>query len=414
MLFGWETESRGFGFHANHSKMPHFEYHGEAPACILANTGAGKGRDFIIPNILTHKGSLVLTDPKGELFATTSRRRRELGQQVIALDPWQVMLKYGGALNFFDLFKLKGSFLESDSEMLASMLSTGHQFQSDPFWTDTATGIISGLIAHIASTEENPTISHLRSYLYHDDLDYKLAVILDEKKFRTQLAHDEFVAYLNHPTDKTRPCVHSTAVTYCKALGSPEVARCLESSSIDLADVVAGEPFTIYIIIPPDKLNSHKALLRVWIATLMTAVMRRKVIPEQKTLFILDEAAQLGTFEPLLTATTLLRSYGLQLVSIWQTLAQLKSRYPLDWQTILDNCGVIETFGISHYGTAKEMGDFIGMSPQELMSMSPDEAAISVRGQGTRVIRRVNYLRDRQFAGLFDRNPYYLGKSPSR
>ena len=415
MIIGREIQQRGFGFQPNHKTKPLFEYDGEAPATIIASTGAGKGRDFIIPNMLTFKGSIVAIDPKGELFAVTSRRRREMGQQVIALDPWQLRVKHGCALNFFDLFKLEGSFLESDSEMLASMLATGHYIQNDPFWTDTATGVISGLIAHIASTEENPTFTHLRSYLHHDDLDYKLATILDAKATKSQLAHDEFVAYLNHPTDKTRPCVLSSATTFVKALGSPEVSKCLDSSSIDLADVVAGKPFTIYIIIPPDKLNSHKALMRVWVATLLTAVMRRKVIPEHKTLFILDEAAQLGSnFEPLLTAATLLRSYGLQLVTIWQSLAQLASRYPLDWKTILDNSGIIETFGLSHFGTAKELGDFIGMNPQELMSMSPDEAAISVRGQGTRVIKRPNYLRDRVFQGMADPNPLFAGKSPSR
>ena len=39
--------------------------------------------------------------------------------------------------------------------------------------------------------------------------------------------------------------------------------------------------------------------------------------------------------------------------------------------------------------------------------MKADEAVLSIRGEGTRKIRRLNYLRDRMFEGMADANPYY-------
>ena len=103
------------------------------------------------------------------------------------------------------------------------------------------------------------------------------------------LARDEFVAYLSAPSDKTRPCIRSTACTYVKAMGSSRVADALGPSTFDLGDVVAGAPLTVYLVIPPEKLASHRGLLRLWVGTLLTAVTRRRHIPRRRTLFLLDE-----------------------------------------------------------------------------------------------------------------------------
>ena len=185
-------------------------------------------------------------------------------------------------------------------------------------------------------------------------------------------------------------------------MATDDVARSMENSTISLRRVLAGEPITLYIIIPPEKLHSHRALLRLWVGVLLNTILKRQFQPEHRTLFILEEAAQLGTFPPLLTATTLMRAYGLQLITVWQNLAQLKSRYPDDWTTILDNCEVIMSFGLGHYGSACELGAYCGFDPARLLELRPDEAAVSIRHHKPQFIRRMNYLRDAMFRGMFD------------
>ena len=49
-------------------------YEGDAPTCVIAPTGSGKGRDFLIPNLLTYPGPIIALDPKGELSAVCARR----------------------------------------------------------------------------------------------------------------------------------------------------------------------------------------------------------------------------------------------------------------------------------------------------------------------------------------------------
>jgi type IV secretion system protein VirD4 len=347
-------------------------------------------------------------DIKGELFHITSRYRSQMGQHIVALDPFQMVTTRGDSLNPLDMLMLPKSDFESDSEMLTSLLATGNEFRDDPFWNVTANGLISGLIAHIASyPPKERHLGQLRAWLYHDDLDMAIATMLDKHQVRSRMARDQFVGYLAAPPERTRPCIRATACSYTGALGSQQVVKSLQASTFRLQDVYDGRPLSIYIVIPPDKLESHKSLLRLWVGTLLTAVMRRENIPRQRTLFLLDEVAQLGAMSMLRQAITLLRGSGLQTWTFWQDWSQLRQLYPNDWQAIVNNAGVLQVFGINNSNQAREWGELLGLSPQELDQLKRDEAAVRRQGQGSAVCRRPDYLNDPEFAGRFDDNPRF-------
>jgi type IV secretion system protein VirD4 len=423
LLLGWgsDRDRAPFGFASpadagDHDPRQPLVYRGDGHLATVAPTGAGKGRGVIIPNLLSYRGPVIVIDPKGENYQVTARRRRELGQQVVVLDPFRVVTDRSDRLNPLDIFDLDRSILDCDAEMLASLLAVGHHFSTDPFWNDSANGIVSGLIAHVASTSPPPerTLNKVRSFVYADDLDYTLAVMLDTKAVTSQFARDEIVAYLSHPSDKTRPSVRSTVSTYIKALGSEAVAASLEPSSFALRDVVEGKPLSIYLVIPPEKLESHRALLRLWVGTLLTAVARRRHIPRQRTLFLLDECAQLGTMPALRQAVTLLRGYGLQVWSFWQDLSQLRLLYPQEWQTMLNNCGVVQTFGVASHLMAREWGEVLGQDPHEMRTVPAEDALVLINDQGLSRCRRPDYLRDKAFAGMFDPNERFALLAVSR
>lgn len=414
LLLGWDAEdltNRPFGFapvsrRIRRGNPPPLTYRGDSHLMTVAPTGAGKGRGVIIPNLLSYQGPVITIDPKGENYQVTARRRREMGQRVVVLDPFHVVTPKSDRLNPMDIFDLEKSILDCDAEMLASMLSVGHHFADDPFWSDSASAIMAGLIAHIASTspKKDRNLNTLRGLIYHDDMDYTLASLLDKEEVTNKMARDEIVAYLSHPAERTRPSVRSTASTYIKVLGSREVAGTLENSSFPLQDIVDGKPLSIYIVIPPEKLDSHKALLRLWVNTLLTAVISRKRIPTQRTLFLLDECAQLGSLPALKQAITLLRGYGLQIWSFWQDLSQLRLLYPQDWETILNNSAVLQTFGVANHLMASEWSKVVNWDAQDLHELDPEEALVMIQGQGCQRCRRPDYLLDPAFAQQFDPN----------
>jgi type IV secretion system protein VirD4 len=380
-------------------------YDGDGPLLSCAPTGSGKGRGVLIPNILTYPGQIIVVDIKGELYQTTSRRRREMGQQVVVLDAFHLVTDRCDSLNALDLLGLPRADTDSDAEMLASLLAVGNEYSTDPFWNTTANGLIAGLIAHIASyPPKERHLGQLREWLYHPDMDLAIARMLDDNAVKSRMARDKFVAYLAAPHEQTRPCIRTMACSYINALGSDQVIDTLRTSSFRLQDVYDGKPLSIYIVIPPEKLESHRSLLRLWIGTLLTAVMRRTVMPRQRTLFLLDECAQLGSLPILRQAITLLRGSGLQTWTFFQDLSQLRQLYPNDWQTIVNNSGVLQVFGITNRHMAKEWGELLGRQPEELAQLDKDDAFILRQGQESFACRRPDYLHDEMFAGLFDAN----------
>jgi type IV secretion system protein VirD4 len=418
LFLGWDGTSHKptMGFRptaAGAADRQPLTYTGDGHLLTVAPTGAGKGVGAIIPALLTYPGSVIVTDIKGENYQVTARHRREMGQQVVVLDPFGLVTQKADKLNPFDLFGVPGSDPESDAEMLAAQLAVGHEFSTDRYWEDTGRGLVSGLIADVAtsSVPEKRNLCTLRELLYNDDLDYTLAVALDtRKKNMSPLARDEFVAYLAAPADKTRPCIRTTATTFVKCLGSTAVSRSLERSTFHLNDLLHNKPMTVYLVLPPEKLHSHRALLRLWVVTLLTTVMRRTRLPKLRTLFLLDEAAQLGSLDLLPQAVSLLRGYGLQLWTFWQDLSQMMKLYPNNWESLVNNAAVLQAFGVPGHASRNSWRIILGDHDAQLASeLHTEEMLVAIAGKPTARHTRANYLTDKAFAGRFDANQRFLG-----
>ena len=392
------------------AELPNIEISDELPVLTFAPIGSGKGTGAVIPTLLSNPRTMIVLDPKGENFAVTARRRIELGHKVFALDPFNIMTKQSAALNPLDLLSLPDVCVESEAVTLASAI--GHDFQSkrESFWDQHALGLISGLVALAASGYYPPNLTTVRNHLVGQDpigMIYEALNLLAEKKATHTMAYRELAAFLHQSERETRPSVLASAGAYAKIFNSDRVMQSLEKSTLKLKDVVNGKPLTVYMIIPSSKLHSHRALLRLWFTTIIIAIQSRKVRPAESTLLLIDECAQLGKFELLQTVVTLCRGYGVQPWLFFQSLFQLKENYGESWRTFVDNAGAIQAFGFANMFGVEEWGKFFGRSPDQLLSMSPQDQLLYVSGKGTFDSRRMNYLIDKEFEGMFDPNPYF-------
>ena len=420
ILLGQAAAPRPLGF-TTHSgsesaRTEARNYTGESHLCTVAPTRSGKGVSVIIPNLLTYPGPVVVFDPKGENYMVTSRRRRELGHRVIKLDPFGLTPGDSDALNPFDLLDLPhAGDVDSNSQTLGELLSTGIRGMREPFWDISGTAFASGLIA-MAATQGDASkrhLNHVVELLTASDIVYGLAVILDTlgKKI-SKLAYRETACVLQMP-EITRGGVLATTQSYFKPLSTESVSRCVAKSTFALQDVVEGALLSIYIILPPNRIRSHRGLLKLWIGTLMAAIFTRQSRPEFKTLFILDEVAQLESFPLLESLITLSAGYSVMVHTFWQDLAQLKTFYPESWKTILNNCGVIQAFGFNNRDMASQWGDYFDHGSGQLRAMTADQQILSIHGQGETICQRLNYLTDPRFSGMFDANPLHVAAKTS-
>ena len=420
-ILGWQTVNRpAFGFAPSQSPSSEASLQAldvDGHLMTVAPTGAGKGRGVLIPNLLTYAGPVFVIDPKGELYNVTAERRRQLGQHVVRLDPFRITGSDTDALNPFDVLSLPGADLELDSYWLASSLTVNGAISKDPFWNETATAFIGGLITYLATqSHERRTLNELRRMLHADDTIYNLAVVLDTQgKDMNPLAKQEIAAVLQMP-DVTRGGALATAISFLKPFASQQAAEAFQPSTVPLEDVISGRPLSIYITIPPDKLRSHRALIKLWVGTLLKAIMARTQRPALPTLFLIDETARLEHFPLLETAITLCRGYGLHVWTFWQDLQQIQDSFPTGWRTLINNSAVLQTFGIATQAMAYQWGEFLSHSPSELMSLARDEQILSVHGRGEQRGQRFDYLQDELFQGLYRANPLFADHevSPSK
>ena len=148
-------------------ETPHYVY--------LGSTGSGKSVTAVIPtcSFIAHakkKRSVFITDPKGEIFNTTSQMFRNNGYKIITIDFRQPELstkinilepiineyekyieyekKYDITKNIEIGNKAMGALAETNRliSSLATMVMTDKVEAKDPFWNNSAKNLLEGLI----------------------------------------------------------------------------------------------------------------------------------------------------------------------------------------------------------------------------------------------------------------------------
>jgi len=372
----------------------------------IAPTGAGKGTGAVIPTLLSYPGSIVVIDPKGENYAVTARRRRAMGQNVILLDPFRCIAPDGSdCFNPLDCVS-KETEGAQDSYGLAELISmptTPH----DPFWDETSRTVLAGLIALVARARP-PVLRNLGEvrYLINQPLD-DLAFTRKEL-MKTSDPTCQSAAAILETEARCLLSILATARVQVRFLTEKFVEQATSRTTIDIGKFTRNEPVSIYIVLPPERLASHARLLRLWIGIVMNTLIARRSNAGLPTLFLLDEAAQLGAFEQLRTAMTLLRGYGTVVWSFWQDLSQLQRLYPADWLSLVNNCSAIQYFGAANYMAATSIAAVTGFGPPErILNLADHQMILSRARRMPDIVTRPDYLSDAIFRGQYDPNPLY-------
>lgn len=378
----------------------------------IGSTGAGKGTGAIIPNLLRNTGPAVVIDPKGENYLVTARARVRTGHRVVLLDPFEVISNFtpdavSDQFNPLDVLRKENDQLEDDTVAMADMLVTGRS-KTDPFWDRAACDLISGILAYLRcdGPKSLQTLTELHNLL-GDNYGSLRTFTQEELANHSPFIQTKIGMTVASP-EKTRGSIQTVALSHCGIFASKLVARATARTSFSLDDFVAGKPITIYIVFPPEKLRSHATLLRIWLASMIQLVARRTRPPEQPTTLFVDEAAQLGTLDEIRTAITLMRGYGLRLWTFWQDLSQLKSIYPTDWKSILNNSGVIQILGHNQTLALNELASLFDPWDEGCsLHIPPGAQLLLFRGGQSFKAKQIDYRYDTAFVGLYDQNPFY-------
>ncbi len=434
------------GFLLGRDRRRLLRFTGEGHILTVAPTRSGKGVSAVIPNLLDHEGSVLVTDPKGENYAVTARRRRELGQEVHAFDPFGVAAGEA-SYNPLDLVDASAPGGLDDARLLADMLVVAEGREGEQaFWNEEARGLLTGLILHAAAKPDPDlrTLSHVRELLTLAPESF--AAVLEE--MAESRAAEGLVARaaarLLQKADKERSGVVSTAQRHTHFLDSPRMTKVLASSSLELSILKRGSA-SVYLMLPSDRFDGYARWLRLMIASALLAMARTRGQPTQRVLFLLDEFGHLGRMRPVEQDIGLVGGLGVTFWLIVQDLSQLRSTYFETWPTFLANVDVLQAFGVNDWDTADYLSKMTGeatvlveseyhshglsrgprgqhqlgagrtrtemarrlLLPDEVRRLAPEAQLLFPKGDAPLFVKRLNYLTDEEFAGKADPNPLY-------
>jgi len=372
----------------------------------IAGSRSGKGTSAIIPNLCVYPGSVVCLDPKGENASLTAARRgngcegfKGMGQQVFVLDPFGVASvpeDVRACLNPLALLNPDSPLVVNDAEMLADGLIVGTDSR-DAHWNDSARDFIKGLVLHLITTTERPSLFTLRRFLTRGDPEgWETAGLAckdsggDTKDFWKKNPN-AFRYLLNSMTaeNKRRPAltnVIAAAAETLLACGDEERGSILSTArrNTSFLDTIApsfietlegtGRTFSpdifktaekgasLFLCLPAERMGTHGRWLRLMIGLLLEWSYRDLSRPAcgAPFLFLLEEFFSLGHIPVIEKAAGYAAGFGVKLWAILQDIKQLEALYPQSWQTFLANAGAVQVFGISDEATTTYVSKALG------------------------------------------------------
>jgi type IV secretion system protein VirD4 len=338
--------------------------------CTFAGSRAGKGRSAIVPNMLHYPGSVLATDPKGELATMTAKRRAALGQSVHVLDPFGVAggaaVAFRAGFNPIEAMRLDDN-LVADAALIADALVVGAG--KDPHWDESAKAFIEGVILHVKTwpglkgRRNLLTVRELIGQGAEDDHPTKAPTGFSFEALADDMRHNnaadgviESAAadFFDRPANE-KGSVLSTARRHLKFIDlfrNPLGRKALETHSFDLA-ALKTKPTTIYLCLPARHIGTCNRWLRLFVNLMLQSMEQtRGALPGGvPVLVVLDEFATLGHMQQIEDAAGQIAGFGVKLWPILQDLSQLKALYETRWETFLGNAGILQFFGNNDLST---------------------------------------------------------------
>lgn len=286
---------------------------------MIAPTGSGKTTRFVIPNILNCSGSIVVTDPSGEIFEKTSGYLQSRRYHIRVLQP----AKPEQSRKFNPLRRCQS---QTELKRIATTLGQNNTGK-DPFWTTGAINIIYICLCALVNTQDETRI-HLggvRRLL--NDFGVNGEGVNDFMiKYLNEAEFAEYKAFLSQD-GKVIASVLSSARAALDLWSDPEIVRLTASDNIDLENL-RHEKTVIYIIIPEHQIGYYSLLINLFYSACFEYILQdRRGMDGWPIFFFLDEFGNLGRVANFAAIATTLRKRRCSVNIILQELSQLEAVY---------------------------------------------------------------------------------------
>lgn len=395
-------------------ETPHYTY--------LGSTGSGKSVTAVIPMcsfIATakKKRSVFITDPKGEIFNTTSKMFKDNGYNVLTLDfrhpemsnhfnilepiikEYEKYIDYEkkSIVSKKDRIKYNNLAMTSLAETnrlitsLATMIMQEKTQQKDPFWNNSARNLLEGLIGFFLeeykknNIQRNQiTMTSIRKFQNSSMQEKnfnKFKAYIDKKDYGSK-SKDSLTSILN-ASDNTYKSITAVFGEKMSLFDDVNVANVTSDSDFDF-DLLGKEATALFIIVP-DEDKVYFTLVTIIVGLLYKELVKLANSKENKKLpvqidWLLDEFANCPPLADIEALVSVARSRGMRFHFFIQSFSQLDNVYGKEVaQIILDNCGLIY-LKTNTQDTAEQISKRLGKTTISSSSISQSLSLLDYNG----------------------------------
>ncbi|MBO6854998.1 MAG: type IV secretory system conjugative DNA transfer family protein [Marivivens sp.] len=340
-------------------------------ALIVAPTGRGKTTGFVIPNLLTWQGSVVVLDVKGECFEATARHRAAQGDMVYRFAPtdWEDKRthRYNPLLRIYELGDparqqmelqlLATLFLQNDNDRVQGLLKGG----IDLF-------VAAGLLAF---QRKRPTLGEI----------YRIAASGGNKQTEyLARSHEVNNAAARLIFTRLASTNNDTLTSYVSLLMTSGLDQ-WQNPAIDDATAVSDfdfrtirkKPFSVYLVVQPLMVKPLAPLIRLFFSDLLSALQDKDPGPDEPwpVMIMLDEFNRLGKMPIVAESIEVLRAYRGHLAIVTQTIPAIDEIYGENTRRALQgNAGIKLYLTPSDEKTVEELSKAVGKTTKTVVTRS--------------------------------------------
>ncbi|MCH4269653.1 MAG: type IV secretory system conjugative DNA transfer family protein [Brevundimonas sp.] len=323
------------------------------PTLVTGGTRSGKGRGHVVPTLLSWGGSVLVHDPKGELWAVTAGWRSRFSHALYLAPRDEASARW----NPLAEIQPGPGELAQVQRLVAILSDPGGTRDEEAIWDKAASEILEAVILHVLYTTEDQDKTLLKVRALLADLDEAADVMLKTLHRLGADGEPQVHPFIQTAVkgyaamhDRFRTSVQGTARSYLKWLAGEDVERALSASDFAMGDLMCAEaPLSLYVQVAPADAAALRPLVRLLFyaaAQVLTAEEKRDAagrIKRHKLLMVMDEFPLLGRLGFFEKSLRLMSGYGIKAMFVAQSLNDIVETYG-PHNTILDNCHVFTAF----------------------------------------------------------------------
>jgi type IV secretion system protein VirD4 len=363
-------------------------YGGDHHHLVVAGSGGGKfvsSLGLVLFDFLDQRtGSCVVIDPKGEALHKIGKlamrpfdlHREGEDFRVAWIDPWDLSgTGTTGSYNFLKPLRRDSRNLADDARSLAEAIIIPGS-KTETHWDDSAKIFLSGILIYTAihPQETRRDLTRVCEILMlpwegpegADTLSGILAR-MTEMDDPSTLANSVGWQYIGMP-DKERESILSAARRDSVWIKSLPMWRVLkdDNNAIDL-DRVASERYMLFVVLPFERLRTHRAWLRLLITALADCFRRVPArgpgFAHRRHVFV-DEWPRLKHLEIFPEEIAVARGANVQYHFYCQSFGQIEENYKDGWEDFVAN-SIVQAFAIQDKKTSEYLSALSGAQTVE-------------------------------------------------